>query len=117
MPSVPSFEANPEQLAKIIYNEAGLVPAIVQDASSGDVLMLAWMTAESLRLTLDEGRTVFWSRSRNELWRKGETSGHTQTVRAIRFDCDGDALLVTVDQVGVACHTGASSCFFGDFAS
>ena len=95
------------------WNEAGLVPAIVQDAVRGDVLMLAWMSRESLALTLREGRTVFWSRSRGELWRKGETSGNVQRVRAVRLDCDGDALLVAVDQAGGgACHTGRRSCFF-----
>ncbi len=117
MSSANSFGANPDQLAKIVYDDAGLVPAIVQDDDSGDVLMMAWMTAESLRLTLAEGRTVFWSRSRNELWRKGETSGHTQAVRSIQFDCDGDAILVKVEQTGPACHTGATSCFFGEFTS
>lgn len=95
------------------WNDDGLLPAIVQDAVRGDVLMLAWMNRESLALTLDEGRTVFWSRSRGQLWRKGETSGNVQRVREVRLDCDGDALLVTVDQVGgVACHTGKRSCFF-----
>ncbi len=117
MPSAASFEVNQDQLAKIVYNEAGLVPAIVQDDSSGEVLMLAWMTADSLRLTLAEGRTVFWSRSRNELWRKGETSGHTQSIRSVLFDCDGDTILVKVEQIGAACHTGAPSCFFGEFTS
>lgn len=95
------------------WNADGLIPAIVQDAVRGDVLMLAWMNRESLALTLAEGRTVFWSRSRGELWRKGETSGNVQRVRDIRLDCDGDALLVSVDQVGgAACHTGRRSCFF-----
>ena len=99
--------------ASVLWNEDGLVPAIVQDAVRGDVLMLAWMNRESLALTLDEGRTVFWSRSRGRLWRKGETSGNVQQVRDIRLDCDGDALLVTVDQTGgAACHTGQRSCFF-----
>ena len=95
------------------WDEDGLVPAIVQDAVRGDVLMLAWMSRESLALTLSEGRTVFWSRSRRELWRKGETSGNVQRVRDVRLDCDGDTLLVTVDQAGAAaCHTGRRSCFF-----
>ena len=102
--------AQPESVR---WNEAGLVPAIVQDAVRGDVLMLAWMSRESLALTLREGRTVFWSRSRGGLWRKGETSGNVQRVRAVRLDCDGDALLVAVDQAGGgACHTGRRSCFF-----
>ena len=101
------------RLESIRWNEDGLLPAIVQDAVRGDVLMLAWMNRESLGLTLDEGRTVFWSRSRGELWRKGETSGNVQRVRDVRLDCDADALLVTVDQAGgAACHTGRRSCFF-----
>ena len=100
-------------LDAIRWNEDGLVPAIVQDAVRGDVLMLAWMSRESLALTLREGRTVFWSRSRGELWRKGETSGNVQRVREARLDCDGDALLFAVDQAGGgACHTGQRSCFF-----
>ena len=95
------------------WNADGLVPAIVQDAVRGDVLMLAWMNRESLALTLDEGRTVFWSRSRGEIWRKGETSGNVQRVRDIRLDCDGDTLLIAVDQAGgAACHTGERTCFF-----
>ena len=104
----------PEALHESIrWNADGLAPAVVQDAVRGDVLMLAWMSPESLALTLREGRTVFWSRTRGAFWRKGETSGHVQRVRDVRLDCDGDALLITVDQVGgVACHTGARSCFF-----
>jgi len=94
------------------FDDQGLVPAVVQDAENGDVLMVAWMNAESLARTLEEGRTVFWSRSRQELWRKGETSGHVQHVEDVRVDCDGDTLLVRVHQVGAACHTGARSCFF-----
>lgn len=93
------------------FDDRGLIPTVVQDAGSGDVLMVAWMNRESLERTLAEGRTVFWSRSRAELWRKGETSGHVQRVREIRADCDGDSLLVRVDQAGVACHTGEWSCF------
>ena len=101
------------RLESIRWNDDGLVPAIVQDAVRGDVLMLAWMSRESLTLTLAEGRTVFWSRSRRELWRKGDTSGSVQRVRDVRLDCDGDALLVAVDQAGTgACHTGRRSCFF-----
>ncbi|MCY4450400.1 MAG: bifunctional phosphoribosyl-AMP cyclohydrolase/phosphoribosyl-ATP diphosphatase HisIE [Immundisolibacterales bacterium] len=101
------------RLDSVRWNADGLVPAIVQDAVRGDVLMLAWMSRESLALTLEEGRTVFWSRSRGTIWRKGETSGNVQRVRGIRLDCDGDALLVAVDQVGGgACHTGRRSCFF-----
>lgn len=93
------------------FDERGLIPAIVQDVENGEVLMLAYMNEESLRRTLQTGRTWFWSRSRRELWCKGETSGHRQFVREIRYDCDGDALLVKVKQVGPACHTGERSCF------
>lgn len=97
---------------KIRYNEQGLVPAIVQDFLDGTVLMLAWMNQESLQKTLETGETWFWSRSRSEFWHKGETSGHLQKVRTIRYDCDSDALLISVEQVGdVACHTGERSCF------
>lgn len=94
------------------WNDDGLIPAIAQDAMSGEVLMLAWMNAESLALTLQEKRAVYWSRSRQALWRKGDTSGHTQTVVDIRLDCDGDTLLLKVNQVGGACHTGRETCFF-----
>ncbi len=97
---------------EIKYNAEGLVPAIIQDAESGEVLMLAYMNEESLRRTLESGRTWFWSRSRQEFWCKGETSGHRQYVREIRYDCDGDALLVKVLQVGPACHTGERTCFY-----
>lgn len=100
-------------LDNVTYNADGLVPAIVQDDTTGEVLMMAWMNAESLALTLAEGRTVFWSRSRSELWRKGDTSGDIQVVRQAAYDCDGDTLLFRVDQHGGgACHTGARSCFF-----
>ncbi|XAN07396.1 phosphoribosyl-AMP cyclohydrolase [Ammonicoccus fulvus] len=92
-------------------NDAGLVPAIVQDATTGRVLMMAWMNDEALHRTLTTGRGTYWSRSRNSLWVKGETSGHVQQVREVRLDCDGDTLLVQVDQVGPACHTGTTSCF------
>ena len=94
------------------FDDRGLIPAIVQDAETGDVLMMAWMTRDALGRTLDEHRTVFWSRSRQELWRKGETSGHVQHVEDVRADCDGDVLLVRVHQVGAACHTGERTCFF-----
>jgi phosphoribosyl-AMP cyclohydrolase/phosphoribosyl-ATP pyrophosphohydrolase/phosphoribosyl-AMP cyclohydrolase len=105
-----------DQLAEVSWNEHGLVAAIAQDADSGEVLMMAWMSPESLRITLDEGRMVYWSRSRQELWRKGDTSGDRQFVRAAFYDCDGDTLLFQVDQEGVgACHTGARSCFFRSF--
>lgn len=99
---------------KIKYDERGLIPAIVQDASTGEVLTLAYMNEESLKITLDEGRTCFFSRSRNELWRKGETSGNVQYVKEILADCDKDALLIKVDKTGPACHTGAESCFFNE---
>lgn len=99
-------------LKAIEWNEQGLVPAIVQDSETRQVLMLAWMNAESLRQTLETGETVFWSRSRQELWHKGATSGNTQRVRAIHLDCDADCLLVEVQPAGPACHTGAVSCFF-----
>ncbi|AFZ50800.1 bifunctional phosphoribosyl-AMP cyclohydrolase/phosphoribosyl-ATP diphosphatase HisIE [Dactylococcopsis salina] len=97
---------------RICYNEQGLVPAIVQDYLDGTVLMMAWMSSESLQKTLETGETWFWSRSRQELWHKGETSGHLQKVKAVRYDCDSDALLITVEQLGdIACHTGERSCF------
>ncbi len=97
---------------RISYNDKGLVPAIVQDHLDGTVLMMAWMNAEALQKTLDSGETWFWSRSRQAFWHKGATSGHVQRVRSMRYDCDSDALLVTVEQVGdIACHTGERSCF------
>jgi phosphoribosyl-AMP cyclohydrolase len=99
-------------LSGIAWNDQGLVPAIVQQHDTGEVLMVAWMNEESLRTTLDTGETVFWSRSRKELWHKGATSGNTQQVREVRFDCDADVLLVLVDAAGPACHTGERSCFF-----
>lgn len=96
----------------IRYNEQGLVPAIVQDYLDGTVLMMAWMNAESLAKTMETGETWFWSRSRSALWHKGATSGHLQQVRSLRYDCDSDALLITVEQIGdIACHTGERSCF------
>jgi len=94
------------------YDERGLIPAIVQEESTGQVLMLAYMNRESLGRTLETGRTWFFSRSRRELWPKGETSGNIQKVKRILYDCDADALLVQVEQVGVACHTGQTSCFY-----
>ena len=101
-----------KKLPKIDWQKnTGLVPAIVQDAATQQVLMLGYMDAEALRRTLTEGRVTFWSRSRKEYWRKGDTSGNVQFVRAAALDCDGDTLLVTVHQVGPACHTGAHSCF------
>ena len=100
------------KLPNLKWNDAGLIPAIVQDADTLQVLTLAWMNAESLRLTLETGETWFWSRSRQELWHKGATSGNTQKVVEIFYDCDSDALLVKVHPAGPACHTGAVSCFF-----
>lgn len=97
----------------LAFNDDGLIPAIVQDDESGDVLMLAWMDREALRRTLTEGRVTYWSRSRGEYWRKGDTSGHRQYVRSVAADCDGDTLLVRVIQLGAACHTGTRSCFDG----
>ena len=99
-------------LPELKYNEAGLIPCIVQDADTGEVLMMAWMSAESLALTLERGETVFWSRSRRELWHKGATSGNTQKLADLRYDCDADTLLALVHPAGPACHTGAESCFF-----
>lgn len=96
----PRFDAN------------GLIAAIAQDHASGEVLMLAWMNAEALKLTLETGQATYWSRSRGKLWRKGEESGHTQRVIEARIDCDQDAVLLKVEQVGAACHTGARNCFY-----
>jgi len=100
-------------LESVKWNADGLVPVIAQDAASGQVLMLAWMNRNALRATLDSGNAVYWSRSRGRLWRKGEESGHVQTVREMRLDCDEDALLLRVEQLGgIACHTGRARCFF-----
>ncbi|WP_022873291.1 phosphoribosyl-AMP cyclohydrolase [Nesterenkonia alba] len=95
------------------YNAEGLVPAIAQDASTGEVLMLAWMNREALQATLDTRRATYFSRSRNQLWVKGETSGHTQHVVSVALDCDADTVLLTVEQTGPACHTGEPTCFTG----
>ena len=94
------------------WNADGLIAAIAQDASTGEVLMLAWMNADALEETIKTGRAVYWSRSRGELWRKGDTSGHVQQVKEVRIDCDQDAVLLIVEQTGAACHTGARSCFY-----
>ena len=103
-------------LAQLQWGESGLLPAVAQDAASGEVLMLAWMNREALLLTLETGEAVYWSRSRGRLWRKGEQSGHVQQVHEVRTDCDGDALLLRVTQRGgIACHTGRRSCFFRRF--
>lgn len=100
----------------VAFNDDGLVPAIVQDVRTGEVLMMAWMNQESLSLSAATGETVFWSRSRSELWHKGATSGNTQRVVSIDLDCDGDTLLVKVVPMGPACHTGADTCFFTPLA-
>lgn len=100
------------QVAMLRWDDGGLLPAIVQDATTKQVLMMAYMNQEALEATLDKGETVFWSRSRQVLWHKGETSGNSQVVRAIYVDCDGDTLLVAVEPRGAACHTGEISCFF-----
>ena len=97
---------------KLKFNSEGLIPAIIQEQSTGRVLMMAWMNRESLQATLKTGKTHFWSRSRQEFWMKGQSSGHTQSVKDIAFDCDGDTLLIQVDQIGAACHEGYKSCFF-----
>jgi len=94
------------------FDEKGLIPAIVQDVKTGEVLMLAYMNRESLLQTIKTGKMTYWSRSRGKLWVKGETSGHLQLVREVRVDCDGDALLFKVEQIGAACHTGYRSCFY-----
>ncbi|MCA9980387.1 MAG: phosphoribosyl-AMP cyclohydrolase [Anaerolineales bacterium] len=97
---------------KLKFDDKGLITAVVQDATTHQVLMVAWMNAEALRLTRERGEAVFWSRSRQEIWHKGATSGNVQTVRDMRVDCDGDTLLLLVDPAGPACHTGATSCFY-----
>lgn len=100
-------------LNKINWTNEGLVPVIAQEANTGTVLMFAWMDREALKLTVETGQAVYWSRSRKKLWRKGEESGHVQTVKEIRLDCDEDVVLLTVEQLGgIACHTGRHSCFF-----
>lgn len=109
-----SFEEMPDMLS---FNQQGLIPAIVQDYQSGEVLMLAYMNKESLQRTMETGLTWFWSRSRQKLWQKGETSGHIQKVKEILYDCDADTLLIKADQTGPACHTGERSCFYRTFFS
>src|SRR3712207_4510331 len=113
MSAVPAAESalDPAVAAALRRDAAGLVAAVVREHDTGDVLMVAWMDDEALHRTLTTGRATYWSRSRQEYWVKGATSGHHQHVRAVALDCDGDAVLVTVDQVGAACHTGAHSCF------
>jgi phosphoribosyl-AMP cyclohydrolase len=104
-------ERQPVALDDIVFDDRGLIPVIVQDVDNGDVLMFAWSNREALDRTIAEGRMVYWSRSRQELWRKGDTSGHTQHWDELRADCDGDVLLARVHQEGAACHTGERSCF------
>lgn len=101
-------------IGRIRFTDAGLVPAVIQQWDSREVLMMGWMDAEAVRRTLTEGRVTFWSRSRQEYWRKGDTSGHVQYVKGAALDCDGDTLLVTVEQLGAACHTGTRTCFDAD---
>jgi phosphoribosyl-AMP cyclohydrolase len=102
----------PQVLEELPWNADGLLPAIAQQADSGEVLMLAWMNAEALAETLRTGRVCYWSRSRQALWRKGETSGQVQRLKELRLDCDGDTILIQVDQTGPACHTGRRACFY-----
>lgn len=121
-PLLPPFEDVPTEMNKpadsnwldqITWNDQGLVPAIAQDKASNEILMVAWMNREALSLTVTEGRAVYWSRSRKKLWRKGEESGHVQTVSEIRLDCDDDVIILKIEQLGgIACHTGRRSCFF-----
>jgi len=99
------------------YDDKGLIPAVIQDASTLEILMVAYMNAESLKRTVETGLTWFWSRSRKKFWQKGETSGHVQRVKEILYDCDQDTLLVKVEQTGPACHTGSRSCFFRSFST
>jgi phosphoribosyl-AMP cyclohydrolase len=101
-----------DTLSKITFNSDGLVPVVAQDAISSEVLMMAWMNREAVEETLTTGRVCYWSRSRQSLWRKGDTSGHTQALTEFYVDCDGDTLLIKVNQVGAACHTGERTCFF-----
>jgi phosphoribosyl-AMP cyclohydrolase len=116
-PVVTPVPFTEEELSAVRYDEQGLVPAIVQEEGTNEVLMVGWMNQDSLRSTLETGRTWFWSRSRQEYWCKGETSGDRQYVREAYYDCDGDTLLFVVDQEGKgACHTGERTCFFRSFA-
>jgi phosphoribosyl-AMP cyclohydrolase/phosphoribosyl-ATP pyrophosphohydrolase/phosphoribosyl-AMP cyclohydrolase len=118
VPTATPIGVRQEDLAAVAFNADGLVPAIVQEQGTGRVLMLAWMNEEALRLTLDSGRACYWSRSRRELWRKGDTSGDRQWVREAYYDCDGDTVLLVVEQEGRgACHTGERSCFYRSFGA
>ena len=118
MPTPTPIATAPEHLGRVRYDASGLVPAIVQEIGTNQVLMMGYMNAEALQRTLDTGRTWFWSRSRNEYWCKGETSGDRQWVREAYYDCDGDTLLFVVEQEGRgACHTGERTCFYRSFAA
>ena len=118
MPDAVAISATADQLAAVKYDASGLVPCIAQDVQTRAVLMMAWMNAETLRMSLEQGRTVFWSRSRQEVWRKGDTSGDRQFIREAFYDCDGDTLLFLVEQEGNgACHTGEYSCFYRPFGA
>ena len=118
MPECTPIAATDAQFDAVSYNADGLVPAVVQEEGTGRILMMAWMNDESLRRTLDTGRTWFWSRSRSEYWCKGETSGDRQYLREAHYDCDGDTLLLVVEQEGQgSCHTGEFSCFFRSFGA
>jgi phosphoribosyl-AMP cyclohydrolase/phosphoribosyl-ATP pyrophosphohydrolase/phosphoribosyl-AMP cyclohydrolase len=118
MPAATPIPVLDSDLDAVTYNADGLVPAIVQEESTGEVLMMGWMNATTLRRSLEEGRTVFWSRSRQEEWRKGDTSGERQWIRRASYDCDGDTLLFVVEQEGAgACHTGNHSCFYRAFGA
>jgi len=112
--STPGTGLDPDIGSRLRHTAEGLVPVVVQQQGSGEVLMLAWVDDEALARTIATGRATYWSRSRREYWVKGDTSGHVQWIQEIRLDCDGDTLLFTVDQVGAACHTGDHTCFDGD---
>jgi phosphoribosyl-AMP cyclohydrolase/phosphoribosyl-ATP pyrophosphohydrolase/phosphoribosyl-AMP cyclohydrolase len=118
VPTGTRIDATAEQLAAVTYNSEGLVPAIVQEHGTGEILMMAWMNEATLQETFESGRMVFWSRSRQERWAKGDTSGDRQWVREAYYDCDGDTLLFVVEQEGAgACHTGERTCFYRPFGS
>jgi phosphoribosyl-AMP cyclohydrolase/phosphoribosyl-ATP pyrophosphohydrolase/phosphoribosyl-AMP cyclohydrolase len=116
MPVATPIAVSEDELAQITYDDKGLVTAVIQEEGTGLVLMVGWMNAETVRQSFEQGRTVFWSRSRQEVWRKGDTSGDRQFIRSAHYDCDGDTLLFVVEQEGKgACHTGERSCFFRAF--
>ena len=110
--SIQNQSITDKAMGLLVFNPDGLIPAIAQQHDTGEVLMMAWMNRQAIELSLAEKRAVYWSRSRQKLWRKGETSGQIQHIKEIRWDCDGDTILLQVEQVGVACHTGRRSCFF-----